>query len=67
MEKNIKITKKNPRKGDDGYKIVSVRMKDETIDELDIISAKTNRSRNEVINILLESALKIVTIEESDL
>ena len=67
MEKNIKITKKNPRKGDDGYKIVSVRMKDETIDELDIISAKTNRSRNGVINILLESALKIVTIEESDL
>ena len=66
MEKNIRITKKNPHKGDDGYKIVSVRMKDETIEALEGLSAKTNRSRNEVINILLESALKIVTIEEND-
>ncbi|MBQ8175136.1 MAG: CopG family transcriptional regulator [Clostridia bacterium] len=65
MEKNIKITKKVPKKGDDGYKIVSVRMKDETIEALDSVSSKTNRSRNEVINILLESALKIVSIDET--
>lgn len=65
MEKKIKITKKVPKKGDDGYKIVSVRMKDETIEALDTVSAETNRSRNEVINILLESALKIVSIDES--
>ncbi len=65
-QKEIKITKKNAKKGDDGYKIVSVRMKDETIEQLDIISGKTNRSRNEIINILLESALKIVKIDDSD-
>lgn len=65
MEKNIKITKKVPKKGDDGYKIVSVRMKDETIEALDSVSNKTNRSRNEIINILLESALKIVSIDET--
>ena len=64
-QKEIKITKKNAKKGDDGYKIVSVRMKDETIEQLDIISGKTNRSRNEIINILLESALKIVKIDDS--
>ncbi len=66
MKQEIKITKKSPRRGDDGYKIVSVRMKDATIDQLDEISAKTDRSRNEVINLLLESALKIVTIEASE-
>lgn len=66
MEKEIKITKKPTQRGDDGYKIVSVRMKDETIEQLDKISGQTNRSRNEVINILLESALKIVTVDESD-
>lgn len=60
----IKITKKLPRKGDDGYKVVSVRMKDETIERLDDLSAKTNRSRNELINILIESAIEIVKIEE---
>ncbi len=65
MEKQIKITKKSEKRGDDGYKIVSVRMKDETIEALDGIAYRTNRSRNEVINILLESAVTIVTIEES--
>ena len=65
-QKEIKITKKNAKKGDDGYKIVSVRMKDETIEQIYIISGKTNRSRNEIINILLESALKIVKIDDSD-
>ncbi len=64
MDKEIKITKKQARKGDDGYKVVSVRMKDETIEQLDVLSAQTNRSRNELINLLLESAIKIVKIED---
>lgn len=64
MEKEIKITKKIARRGDDGYKVVSVRMKDKTIERLDEMSAKTNRSRNELINILVESAMEIVTIED---
>ena len=64
MPDQIKITKKSIRKGDDGYKVVSVRMKEEMLTQLDSISAKTNRSRNELINLLLESALAIVTIED---
>ncbi len=64
MEKEIKITKKIARRGDDGYKVVSVRMKDKTIERLDEMSVKTNRSRNELINILVESAMEIVTIED---
>lgn len=64
MSEEIKITKKVFKKGDDGYKVVSVRMKDDLIAILDDISAKTNRSRNELINLLLEAAVKIVKIEE---
>ena len=64
VAKEIKITKKQNRKGDDGYKIVSVRMKDEMLEQLDTLSAQTNRSRNELINLLLESAIKIVKVEE---
>ena len=60
----IKITKKAFRKGDDGYKIVSVRMREELLARLEELSAKTNRSRNELINLLLESAIDIVTVEE---
>ena len=64
MPEEIRITKKSPRRGDDGHKIVSVRMKDETIERLDALAEKTNRSRNELINMLLESALDIVKVEE---
>ena len=60
----IEIKKKTHKKGDDGYKIVSVRMKDETIEKLETIAEKSNRSRNEVINMLLEKAVEIVKISE---
>lgn len=60
----IKITKKGARRGDDGCKVVSVRMKDELIAQLDDLSAKTNRSRNELINMLLNAAIEIVKVEE---
>ena len=64
MGEEIRITKKVYKKGDDGYKNVSVRMKEELIASLDDLSVKTNRSRNELINILLESAVKIVKIDD---
>ena len=60
----IKIKKKSNRRGDDGYKVVSVRMKDELIARLDELSAKTNRSRNELVNLLLTAAIDIVIVED---
>ena len=64
MAEEIRITKKLPRKGDDGYRIVSVRMKETLLERLDALSAQSNRSRNELINLLLESAVDIVKIDE---
>lgn len=64
MSEEITIKKKITRKGDDGYKIVSVRMKEELIQRLDSLSVSTNRSRNELINLLLNAAVDIVKIEE---
>lgn len=64
MAEEIRIRKKVPKRGDDGYKIVSVRMKDELIEKLDRLSADTNRSRNELINLLLDAAVDIVKVEE---
>ncbi len=63
MVKEIKIKRKSARRGDDGHKIVSVRMKDDLIARLDEISVNSNRSRNEIINLLLEAAVDIVKIE----
>ena len=64
MAEEIRIKKKAARRGDDGDKIVSVRMRDELIERLDALSVQTNRSRNELINILLVSAIDLVKIEE---
>lgn len=51
------IIKKKSLKGEDGYKTFSIRIKDETVSELDELSKVTNRSRNELINILLDYAV----------
>lgn len=52
------IIKKRALKGEDGYKTFSIRIKNETVDALDKLSNETNRSRNELINTLLEFAIK---------
>lgn len=64
MAEEIRITKKAARRGDDGCKIVSVRMRDELVARLDELSVKTNRSRNELINLLLDAAIDIVRVED---
>lgn len=64
MGREIRITKKASKRGDDGHKVVSVRMRDETLARLEHLSSETNRSRNELINLLLETALDDVRIEE---
>ncbi len=51
------IIKKKTLKGEDGYKTFSIRIKDETVLRLDELSEKTNRSRNELINILIDYAI----------
>ncbi|MBQ3489795.1 MAG: CopG family transcriptional regulator [Clostridia bacterium] len=56
MKEKLVINKK-PLKGEDGYKTFSIRIKDETVAGLDRLSAETNRSRNELINILLDYAI----------
>ena len=63
MAEEIRIKKKCARRGDDGHKVVSVRMSDELIERLDDLAKNANRSRNEIINLLLESAVNIVKIE----
>ena len=62
-EKKLVIRPKRP-KGDDGYKIFSVRVREETIEAIDDIAAKTGRSRNELIGMFLKYAIDHGTIEE---
>ncbi|MBS7299086.1 MAG: CopG family transcriptional regulator [Eubacteriales bacterium] len=59
MNKNVIKIKK---KGDDGYKVISVRIKESTLNKIDNLSTQSNRSRNELINIILESSVDDVEI-----
>ncbi len=57
-DKVIRINKK----GDDGHKIISVRIKEGTLAKIDDLSQKSNHSRNEIINIILENSVDNVEI-----
>lgn len=64
MAEEICIKRKSDRKGEDGYRIVSVRMREGLLSRLDDLSSNTNCSRNELINLLLSAAPDIVKIED---
>ena len=57
MKEKLIINKKS-LKGEDGYKTFSIRIKDETVANLEKLAEQTNRSRNELINILLDYAIE---------
>ena len=54
------------RKCDDGYKVISVRIKASTLEKIDDLAQESNRSRNELINILLDFAIDRCIIEDED-
>lgn len=59
----IIVTAKHP-KGEDGYKTFSIRIKDDTVSALDEIAQKTGRSRNELIGMFLDFAIRRCEISE---
>jgi len=61
MKEKLILNKK--LKGEDGFKTFSIRIKDETVAQLDSLSVKTNRSRNELIGILLDYAIANCEVE----
>lgn len=51
------------RRGEDGSRIITVRIKEDTLSELDRIAAESNYSRNELINLILSHGVKNIEIE----
>lgn len=51
------------KRGDDGNRVISVRIKETTLAELDRIATDSNYSRNELINLILEHGIKNIEIE----
>jgi len=65
MKKDDLIVKPKRPKGEVGYKVFSVRIKEETVAKIDSISMQTGRSRNELIGIFLDYAVERCKIEET--
>lgn len=51
------------KRGEDGNKIITVRIKEDTLSELDRIATESNYSRNELINIILAYGVKNIEID----
>lgn len=64
MTKKDLVIKPKHTKGDDGYKVFSVRIKEETVAKLDDISSQTGHSRNELIGMFLDYAIENCRIED---
>lgn len=62
-QEKLVIYPKRP-KGDDGYRTFSIRIKDDLAERLDVLSAQTGHSRNELIGRLLEYAVEHCTIAD---
>lgn len=50
-------------RGEDGYRVTTIRVSEEIVRRLDKIAGETHRSRNELINIMLEYAVNNIVIE----
>ena len=51
------------KRGEDGSRIITVRIKEETLAALDEIAKESNYSRNELINIILSHGVQNIEIE----
>ena len=51
------------RRGEDGNRIITVRIREDTLAGLDKLAAETNRSRNELINLILSHGIQNIEIE----
>lgn len=55
MNTKLMITKR--KRGEDGHKILSIRVREDIINRLDALADETGRSRNELIGLLLDFAI----------
>ncbi len=50
------------RRGEDGNKLITLRIHEELLAEIDRIASEANYSRNELVNIILEHGVKNLEI-----
>lgn len=51
------------KRGEDGNRVISVRIRENILEALDKIAAESNYSRNELINIILDYGVHNIQIQ----
>ncbi len=51
------------KRGEDGHRVISVRIETGTLEKLDKLASESNRSRNELINFILRYGVDNLEIE----
>ena len=51
------------KRGEDGSRIITLRIREETLAALDKVASEVNYSRNELINLLITHGLENIVIE----
>ena len=51
------------KRGEDGSRVITVRLKEDILAALDQLAADSNYSRNELINIILRHGIENITIK----
>ena len=51
------------RRGEDGSKVITVRIREEILSELDRLAAESHYARNELINVILRYGIENVEID----
>lgn len=51
------------KRGEDGSRVITVRLKEDILASLDLLAAESNYSRNELINIILRHGIENIKIE----
>lgn len=63
MENKELIIKPKRPKGEDGYKVFSIRVREDIVEKIDGIANQTGHSRNELIGTFIEYALNHCVID----
>ena len=51
------------RRGEDGNRVISLRIREDILADVDRIAAEAHYSRNELINLILENGVRNIVIE----
>lgn len=60
MNKDALVIKK---RGDDGSRVITVRIREDLLSELDKLAYEVNYSRNELINLMIDHGLQNIKVE----